>query len=127
MVKAMDVRLDAETMKLVVSKAIMEQFTPDVCTKLVEQSILNLLEKKPESKDYYGRQDGRTAIMRLFDDAVEHAARGIVRELIEAEYTDRIKDVVRTACEKAFTDPDRMKKVADAMGTALERTLSGRD
>jgi hypothetical protein len=121
-----NINLDTETMKLVVSKAILDQFNPEVCTGLVEQAVLNLLEKKPEQHGY-GRQDGRTMIMRIFDEAVESAARSIVRELIAGEYTERIKDVVRTACEKAFNDPTRMEKVADAMGEALERTLSGRD
>lgn len=118
----MEMKIDSDAMNQIVAKAIFDSFDDTAKSELVTKAIENLMNAPANPGDY---RDRRTVIQRIFDNAVTIAADKIVREMIEAEFKDRILGLARTALDKAFADTERMDRivaeVANAIGSGLTK------
>lgn len=113
----MEVKLDNDTMRTMVAKAVFDSFDDDAKAKLVQEAIRSLFEERAQ----YG---SKTKIQQIFDDAVSKVAAEFVATLMREEYGEKIQDVVRNALDRAFAETERMNKVVEEVAGAIGRGLT---
>jgi hypothetical protein len=108
--------LDSETMKVAVSKAILDNLGPEGQTLVLQQAVASLLEPD-DSKSYsYGR-DHPTKIQAMFQKQAGVVAMQVVREKLQEsdEFKEQIHGLVREATEALFKSDLLHEKLAAAV------------
>lgn len=117
--------INADAMKSIVAKAIMEGITQDQRDVLIEQAITHLIKPGPTS---YGRTEP-SPLQHAFNEAIERACNRVVDEIIteRPEFNAKVRDAV-TAAMTALVDGgnyDLSQKVGNAVGNAVAAWAQG--
>jgi hypothetical protein len=117
----MDVRLDDEAMKAIITKSIMDSLTPERREALIAEAIKGLLNA--ETGSGYNR---RTKLQEAFDWAVQTVARDVaMSELAKDEgIKTKIREMFMAGWEKATTG-EAGEKMAEKIGYAIEKAITG--
>ena len=110
----MHVELPKEQFGELIGAAVMQSITQESRDTLIKAAIQNLLAKPDPS----GYGEKLSPLQKAFNSAVYTCAVEIVRQKIEAELSDKIKDVVSEALEKAFTS-ERKDQLVNNMTEAI--------
>lgn len=115
-------QFDPATLSTLATKAILDSMTPEHKEQLLARAVAGLFEKP--NKDKYPRDD-RTTFEIAFDEALHHAARNIVREIVlEAKYQEAIRPLLAKAVEKALVGENSERLVTvfeNAVSAGLEK------
>lgn len=115
----MDVRIDADAMTAVVSRAILDGISTEQRDLLLEQAVTALVT--PQKTNSWDRA-GTTPLQDAFARAAQTVVNKVAMEMVEAneEFTQRVRDLVGEAIAVAAeTDYDLKDKVGRAVAGAL--------
>lgn len=116
----MDVRLDDDAMKAIITKSILDSLTPERREALIAEAIKALLGA--ETGSGYNRA---TRLQAAFNSAVEDVAREVARG--ELSKDEKIKSKIREmflAAWEARTTGDNYDNLVDKIGQAIERAIT---
>ena len=118
----MDVRLNDDTMKDIIAKAVIDTLTPEKREELISAAIKALLTPST-STGIYGNQP-KSPLQDAFDTAVRSVANEVAREQIMAntELRAKIKDMIGEAWLKLVANESG---IVEKLASALERGLTG--
>lgn len=113
----MEMKLDAEVMKDVVSSAILKSLDDEQRNHLIQGAITHLLT--PQSTgNYYGNKNV-SPLTDAFNHAVEKVANKIATDMLENDPQVRLKiqELIVAAFDKVFNDnrEQTVSKIADAV------------
>jgi hypothetical protein len=119
----MDLKIDPETMRQLVQKAVLDTMTPEAKDALLVKAIGSLFQADPSSIGVYGSKK-TSPLEDLFAQQATLVARDVVRvELEKPENRQRIADMVVAAWQKMMGDSDRYEKAVDRMADALTAAM----
>lgn len=117
----MDVKLDANSVRELVSEALLRQLDEQKRDELLKGAIAHLITPV-KGQGLYGR-DEPSPLARAFNGAVEHAAQSIVRETLanDEAFKAQIRGLITDAVVTLETDnrEARVRKLADAIARGL--------
>lgn len=123
----MDIRFDEGAMRQVVSKAILEQVSPDSRDQIIAAAVESLL--RPQRTSSWGA--GPTPLQEAFDQAARIAVLQVARDVVaeHPEFLARVRGMVGDVVEsvlRADDDGELRQRVADAVAGALIQSSLGR-
>ena len=114
--------IDADALKTITAKAIVDSLTEEARQELVLQAIENAIHA-PKSKGY-GPEE-KSALQQAFDYAVAQIAKDVVKEFLEkdTETRDKIVDVIHNGIMEAFETnaAETSHSIAEAIGRVFQR------
>lgn len=116
----MDVKIDADAMSMVVSKAILEGISAEQKEALLEQAVTALIT--PVQRDRYSTTPAKTPLQEAFEDAARRAVQTVAYEMVEANtaFNARVREMVGEAIATAAVDDyDLKSRVTTAVAGAL--------
>jgi hypothetical protein len=121
----MELKLDNEAMKTLVTKVIFDGMTDEYREKLVTGAIANLLNGSKTGNAVYGSD--RTELQQIFYGCVENAARKLITDRLESDqdFIQKINDIMTAAVEKAFSaDGGGRESMINAISGAIVAGMS---
>lgn len=113
----MQLSLDNDTMKNLVSEAIFQSFDAQKREELVKVALQTLLQPPPEN--YSSRTKPKSPLQEAFESAIVDHARILVRESLtnRPEIKEELDKIILEGMNKFLTDKreDMVEKIADAM------------
>ena len=115
----MELKLDSENLKVVVTAAIVESLGEDGKNELISSAIAHLLEDHKN----HGRVTGKTVLQWRFDEAVAHAAQEIATELLKQEpWSTKLNELVKEGFDKALEDAE--ESIRTRISNGITRALT---
>lgn len=120
--------IDSETMKMAVSKTILDNLGPEGQSLVLQQAVASLLEPD-DSKTYAYGNDRPTKLQALFKQQAGVVAMNIVREHLQEseEFKERVHTVVRAATEELFKSSLLHEKLGAAVVEVIDNMKFGRE
>jgi hypothetical protein len=117
----MDMKLDDEALKVIITKSIMDSLTPEKRELLISNAIKELLAKNENN-----RYDSRSRFQTIFDDSVHLVAREVVFEMVKdnIDIKNGVTKLFTDAWNKLTVDPDHYGKFVDKVAGAMKEALS---
>lgn len=121
----MNIKLDEEQMRNIVSKAILEGLGTEQKDMLIQGALQYLLSVPDSGNPGFGqRRDGRTVLQKIFDQQLEYYANRICTEYLETgENMQKLRETVIAAVDTHLSNTDTYKdlsqKFASAIGSAF--------
>jgi hypothetical protein len=112
-----ELKIDTDSMKALVLKAILESWTPEQRDQLVMDAMSYLLTDKADRNDY--SRNPQTVIDRILKQAVAVAAEQVVKELIEEQYKDKLVELIDPKLAEIAAFVNINDALANAITTAL--------
>lgn len=117
-----EVKLDDNTMRDVITAAILKTLTEESKALLIQQAIASLLAPIPK-KDAWDRTPERTKLQEIFDNSAYAVAGEAVREAFKTD--ERVKasmrELVAKGLEKALEDGELPSKLASVISEVFSK------
>ncbi len=115
----MNLTLNEEQMRAVVTKAILEGLGDEQKTLILQQAVEHLMGA-PEKSGYSYKQDNRNRLQIAFDNAAERALEQIAREeMAKPENVEKLRALVGPCLEQALTNSTSYAAIKRAVGSAI--------
>ncbi len=119
----MDVRLDDDAMRGIITKAIVDSLTPERREALIAAAIKELLEKD-SSASRYG--SSKTKLQSIFDMAALDVAREVARDVMSKD--EAIKEKIRQLFYEGWTKatgPEGCDKLIENIANSIHKGIVG--
>ena len=118
----MDIKLDAESLKTVIAKAVLDNLG-EVQREAIMRGAIEHLLTPPPSTGYGSRQDP-TPIQSAFNQAVRDVALQVAKETVAGDTVirEKIRGLLVAAAERAL---DADGKIVEKLSGALTKALTG--
>lgn len=119
----MDIKLDEEQLRTVVSGAIFKTLDEQQKDLLIQGAIQHLLTVPPSTNSYDRR---KSPLMEAFNYAVNNVAKTVAVEMVTKD--EKVKSTITDLVHKAMDnllDPERNSKVVDSITDAIVKGMTG--
>lgn len=118
----MDVKLNDDAMRQIISKAILDSLTPERREEIIATAVANLLSEKTNPNSY----NSKTKLQGAFDYAVQNIAQSVaIKELSEdGALRDKMQKLMLDAWEK-MTTGDAYSALVEKVANAMSKGISG--
>ena len=119
----MDIKLDAESLKTVIAKAVLDNLG-EVQREAIMRGAIEHLLTPPVPSGAYGQRQDPTPIQSAFNQAVRDVALQVARETVAGDTVirEKIRGLLVAAAEKAL---DGDGKIVEKLSSALTKALTG--
>lgn len=118
----MDVKLNDDTMKTIISKAILDSLTPERREEIISAAVRNLLTERANPNSYNSKNN----LQEAFDIAVREIARSVAMHELSKDGAlhDKMRQLMLDAWEKMVAG-DAYSKLTDNVAGALAKGITG--
>lgn len=117
----MEVRLDDDAMKGIITKSIVDSLTPERREALICEAVKQLL--RADSGNTY---DSRSNLQKAFDEAVYRVTSDVAREQLVSDDTlkPKVRQLLLDAWEKLAAG-DAYEKLVEKVADGMRKAISG--